>query len=101
MRWPLGRRRLFGNLGCLAHNQMSVGSAEAKGTHGRDALPSAVPFHRSSRNGHGIVFPANMRVRCLEVKVSGNLSALHTQRGLDESGNACGRFEMTNVCFSR
>ena len=90
-------------LGRRFQDHVSVRAAETEGIHaGPRRLPVGFrPRLQLLRNAQLQVVESDLRVRTFKVQVGGNPAVSQTQRCLDQSRDACGRFQVTHIALDR
>src|SRR5262249_52596563 len=81
---------------------MGVRAAEAEGTHsGSRRLASIRPGLELTRDAQRKFVEPNMWIWLPEMQSRRNLFMLEGERNLNQAGDACGGFQMSNVAFDR
>jgi len=87
---------------------MSIGPAEAKGTHGAKTgdgpafgIPDLRPRHRGHGNGEPKLAPGNVSGRSFELQMRGNFAVFNRQNELDEPAHTSGSFHVAEIGFER
>ena len=89
-----GLRRLVGGGSC--HDEVGVGSAKAKGAHTCKAV-GPLPSLQGGVDREGFALQVDQRIQAAEMGMGRQGTMLHAQQHLDQSGDACRRFEMAKI----